>query len=151
MASGTEIANALAGAMADQITVQLDSGDVGAIINIYTGAPPADCETAPSGTLLATLPMSDPAFTGFTNLSPNARVTAASITSDSSADTSGTAGYFRGYSASTSQIDANKVTCFIQGTAGEAADSTDLTLDDKTIIVGGTVAITAWTIDIPEA
>lgn len=151
MASATEISNALASDMLDNaVNAILNEGTGNAIINIYTGAPPADCETAATGTLLATCVMNATPFQAATDQAPGARITANSITSDTSADTGGTAGYFRAYS-SNSSTDASKISCHIQGTAGEAADSTDLTLDDKVIVAGGTVAITAWTIDMPES
>lgn len=152
MASATEISYALAAAMLDNAVNSLLTAETGAaIINIYTGTPPADCEAAATGTLLGTCIMTDPSpFGAAANQNPNARITAASITSDTSADTTGTAGYFRVYT-STAGTDATKVTCHIQGSAGVAGDTPDLTLDDKNIVVGGTIAITAYTIDMPEA
>ena len=151
MASATEIAYATAAAMLDNaINTLLNAGTGDAIINIYTGTPPADCETAPSGTLLGTCVMNATPFAAATNQSPGARIEANAIVSDTAADATGTAGYFRAYSTN-SGTDASKLTCYIQGSAGEAADSTDLTLDDKDIVIGGTIAITAWTIDMPEA
>ena len=41
------------------------------------------------------------------------------------------------------------MTGVIDGSAGVAADSTDLTLNDKNITVGGTVSVTAWTVSMP--
>lgn len=152
MASATEISYALAAAMLDNaVNSVLEEGTSSAIINIYTGTPPADCETAATGTLLGTCPMTVTSpFGAAADQAPNARITAASITDDTSADTTGTAGYFRVYSCNTSQTDANKLNCHIQGTAGVAGDTPDLTLDDKNIVVGGTISITAYTITMPE-
>lgn len=151
MASATEISYALAAAMLDNaVNTTLNEGTGDAIINIYTGAPPADCETAPSGTLLGTCVMNTTPFIAAADQAPGALIDENAITDDSSADTTGIAGYFRVYS-SNSGTDASKVACHIQGTAGEAADSTDLTLDDKNIVVGGTISITDYKITMPES
>ena len=151
MASATEISNALATALLDNgINALLNEGAGNAIINIYTGAAPADCETAATGTLLATLVMNTTPFGLATDQAPGARVTANSITADTSAPASGTAGYFRAYS-STAGTDASKLNCHIQGSAGEAADTPDLTLDDSEITAGETVSVTSWTIDLAES
>ena len=152
MASATEIAYVTAAAMLDNaINDRLNSGTSDGIINIYTGSAPANCEAAETGTLLGTLPLNSTPFGAAADLNPNARITANAIVSDTTADATGVAGYFRAYSTNTAPTNANKVTCFIQGSAGEAADSTDLTLDDKNIVAGGTIAISAWTITMPEA
>lgn len=154
MASASEISNALAGAMADQITVKLDSGDVGGILNVYddSGGVPANCEAANTGVLLGTIALPDPAFGGFTDTNPGARVTLLGVPlSDTDCDASGTALYYRGYSCNTAQTDANKVTCFIQGSAGEAADSTDLTIDNKVVVQTGTLTVTGWVVNVPES
>lgn len=151
MASATEIANATAAAMLDNaINTLLNSGTGDGIINIYTGAAPVDCEAAVTGTLLGTCVLNATPFGAAADLAPGARITANAITSDTSADATGIAGYFRAYSTN-SGTDASKLVCYIQGSAGEAADSTDLTLDDKNIVIGGTIAITSWTITMPEA
>ncbi len=143
MASATEIPFIAAQDMVDALTVLLDAGAGAGVIEIRTGAPPADCETADSGTLLGTLTLTDPAFPTSADQAPGARATASAITDDSSADATGTAGYFRAK-------DSNGVVV-IQGTAGESADTPDLTLDDKTIVTGQTISITAWTIDQAES
>jgi len=135
----------------NSINTLLTGGTGDAIINIYTGTPPADCEAVVTETLLGTCVMAATPFGAATNLSPGAQIQrTASISDDTSADTTGIAGHFRVYS-SNSSTDASKVTCYIQGSAGEAGDSTDLTLDDKNIVVGGTISITDYTITMPEA
>ena len=150
MASATEISYALAAAMLDNaVNATLNEGTGDAIINIYTGTPPADCEAAATGTLLGTCVMNTTPFGAATNLNPNAQIDENAISDDTSADTTGTAGYFRVYSTS-GGTDATKTNCHIQGTAGEAADSADMTLDDKNIVVGGTISITDYKIVMPE-
>jgi len=151
MASATEISYDLAAAMLDNaVNTQLNSGTGNAIINIYTGAAPADCETAASGTLLATCVCNATPFGAAADQAPGAMITANAVTDDPAAVAGGTAGYYRAYSSNAS-TDASKLTCYIQGSAGEAADSTDLTLDVKLIVIGTSVSVTSWTITQPES
>lgn len=140
----------LAAAMLDNAVNNVCNAQVGnAIINIYTGSPPAACEDAPLGTLLGTCVMNATPFAAALDQAPGARIAANTITPDIAAVAAGTAGYFRVYT-STANSDASKVDCIMQGSAGEAADSTDLTLDSKTIALGGTIQITSFFVTMPE-
>lgn len=147
MASGSMVSFLAAQAMANALSAQLDAGALGAVIEIRTGAPPANVEAASTGTLLATLTASVVSFDVGADQAPNCRITAAAITEDASAVAGGTAGYYVAGSSNVADTIATKV---IMGTAGEAADSTDMTLDVKLIVIGTTVAVTAWTVDVPE-
>lgn len=140
MASAFEISSAAQQAACNAIVDLLDAGAGVATLEIRTGAPPATPATADSGTLLATLSFSDPAF-GAANSSGVA--TANSITSDTDADASGDAGHFR-----VKDSDSNVI---FQGTAGEAADSADMTFDEKSIVAGGTVACSSMTVTVPAS
>lgn len=138
----TRISNAAAAAAADAVVDLLDGGAGAGYIEVRTGAQPASVGTAATGTLLGTLTLSDPAFGAATSANP-AVATAAAITSDSSADASGTAGWFRGYdSAGTAVIDGS-----ITATGGGG----DMELDNVTVVAGGTISISAWTISHPTA
>lgn len=148
MASGTMISNVACLAMLDELTAQLDAGSLGAVIEIRTGTPPANVEAASTGTLLATLTMSTTSFGAAADQNPGARITANSITSDTSAAATGEAGYFIAGSSSVVDTIATRV---IMGTAGVSGDSPDLVLDDDMIVIGGTVAVTAWTVDLAES
>lgn len=81
---------------------------VSAVLRIRTGAPPADCQTADSGTVLATMTLPSDwmaaAGGGVKNKSGTWQ--------DTSADNTGTAGHFRIY-------DTAGTTCHVQGTAGQ--------------------------------
>jgi hypothetical protein len=138
MASDIKIGAATRTAMADAIADIVDQGAGAGTIGIRTGAAPATPATADSGTLLGTLTCSDPAFGN----AATGVATANAITSDTNADASGDAAHFRIY-------DSNAV-CILQGTAGEAADTPDMTFDNKTIVAGGTIAISSLTITMPE-
>lgn len=104
-----------------------------AILKIRTGAAPADCATADSGTVLATLTL------------PSDWMAAASSGSkaksgtwqDTSADATGTAAHFRIY-------DSGGTVCHIQGTVGQG--SGDLSLDNTSLVAGQTVTINTFTL-----
>ena len=109
--------------------IETDAG-VSAILKIRTGAQPASCAAADTGTVLATL-----------NL-PSDWMAAASggvksksgTWSDASADASGTIGHFRLYKS-------DGTTCIAQGTAGTSGD---LTTDAATTTAGQTVNVTQF-------
>lgn len=138
MASNVKISVSARNAAADAIVDLIDGGAGAGTCGIRTGAPPSTPATADSGTLLGTCTFSDPAF----GAASSGTATASSITDDSSADASGDAGHFRVYDSNSN--------CIFQGTAGEAADSTDMTFDNKSIVSGGTIAITSFTVTQPE-
>ena len=146
MASGTMVSFAGAQAMGVAIRDLLDAGSLGAVIEIRTGAPPANVEAASTGTLLATLTCGSVSFDGGSDLNPGCLMTAYSISPDTSADDTGVAGYFVAGSSSVANTIATKV---IFGTCG--LSDADMILDDVNIVAGGTVAITAWTLTINES
>ena len=137
----TRISQAAAKAAADAVTALLNTGGAG-YIEIRTGSQPATVGTAATGTLLGTLTLSATAFGAATTASP-AVATANSITSDTVADATGTAGWFRAYSgAGTAVIDGS-----ITATGGGG----DLTLDSTSVVAGGTIAMTSWTVSMPTS
>lgn len=138
----TRISNAAAAAACDALVDLADGGAAAGYVEIRTGAQPASVGTAASGTLLGTLTLSDPAFGAATTASP-AVATANSITDDSSADASGTAGWFRVYDSNDTAIWDGDITA----TSGGG----DMELDDTSIVAGGVIAITSWTISHPTA
>lgn len=140
MASNFKISTASRNAAANGIVDLIDGGTGAGRIEIRTGAPPTNVADASSGTLLGTLTFSATAF----GAASSGTATADTITSDSSADASGTAGYFRVYAGA-----AGDTAALFQGTAGEAADTTDMTFDNKTIVAGGVIAISSMTLTVP--
>lgn len=139
MANAFWITNAVAKAMMDTFDTQVDAGTA-AVINIYDGTAPATADAALSGnTLLAQLVMSATAFGAATTANPSV-VTAAAITSDSSADATGTASFFRILTQSGGTVVA-------QGSAGTSG--ADLNLNTTAITLGSTVSITAATVSLP--
>jgi len=140
MASNFKIATDARNAACDGVVDLIDAGTGAGRIEIRTGAPPTNVNDASSGTLLATLTFSATAF----GSAATGVATANSITSDTSADASGDAGYFRIYEGA-----AGDTSAICQGTAGDSGDTPDLEFDDKAIVAGGTVAITSMTITMP--
>ena len=129
--------------MADTFDDQVNIGSTASTIAIRTGTQPADPDTAATGTLLATLTFSDPAFGAATDGNPGGLLTADTITDDSSADATGTAGYFRISSTGTGADDVADGEC---GTSGA-----DLNFNSVSITSGSTVSITSFTVTMPES
>jgi hypothetical protein len=106
-----------------------------AVLRIRTGAAPADCATADSGTVLAELTL------------PSDWMAAASGGSkaksgtwqDTSANATGTAAHFRIY-------DSGGTVCGIQGTVTITGGGGDMTLDNTSIASGQNVTITGFTL-----
>jgi hypothetical protein len=140
MAVGFWVTSAVAKAMMDTFDTQVDAGTA-AVINIYDGTPPATADAAlSSNNLLAQLTCSSVAFGAATTANPSV-VTANAITSDSSADSTGTASFFRILTQSAGTVVA-------QGTAG--VGTFDLALNTTAFTSGSTVSITAATVSLPN-
>lgn len=105
-----------------------------AYLLIYTGSQPAACATAASGTLLASLPMSNPIAPG----ASSGVLTMSAITSAATGN-AGTAGYWRICTAS------NGTTCVSQGAC--AVSGSDLNFAGGIIwTLGETIGVTSFTI-----
>ena len=136
MAADPRLTNAAASAAADAVVDRIDTGGAGTI-KIYTGTIPTDADTAVGAqVLLATLTFSATAF----GAASNGVATASAITSDTSADATGTAAWARIASgAGTTQLDVTV------GTTGE-----DINFNTVSFVTGATVAITALTYTQPK-
>ena len=136
MPADPRLTNAAASAAADAVVDRIDTGGAGTI-KIYTGTIPTDADTAIGAqVLLATLTFSATAF----GAASNGVATAAAITSDTSADATGTAAWARIASgAGTTQMDVTV------GTSGE-----DINFNTVSFVTGATVAITALTYTQPK-
>ena len=106
-----------------------------AIMRIRSGAVPASCATADSGTVLATLSL------------PSDYLAAASSGSkaksgtweDASADNTGTAAHFRLY-------DSAGTTCHLQGTVTATGGGGDMTVDNTSFASGQAFTVTGFTL-----
>jgi hypothetical protein len=106
----------------------------GPTLEIRSGAPPANCAAAATGTLLASMTL--PAD-WLAAASAGAK-TLLGTWQDPSADTGGTAGHFRVKSGAT---------CRIQGTVTATGGGGDMTLDNVSIAAGQQVTVTAFTLN----
>lgn len=109
---------------------------VSAVLRIFTGAPPATCATANSGTILATVNCPSDYLTA-----ASAGAKAKSGTwEDISADGAGTAGHWRLYAS-------DGTTCHLQGTVTATGGGGDMTVDNVVFAAGQTFTVTTfgWT------
>lgn len=111
-----------------------------AVLKIRTGAAPADCATADSGTVLATATL------------PSDWMAAASSGSkamsgtweDTSADASGTAAHFRLYAS-------DGTTCHAQGTVTATSGGGDMEVDNTSFAAGQAFQVTSFTLTAGNA
>lgn len=104
-----------------------------AVLEIRTGAPPASCQTADSGTVLVTINL--PA--DWAAAAANGAKALLGTWSDSAADAGGVAGHFRLKGAGV---------CDMQGTVTGTGLGGDMTLDNTNIAVNQQVSITSFTL-----
>lgn len=107
-------------------------GGTSPILRLRTGAAPADCATADSGTVVSTI-----------NLPSDWLADAASgakaksgTWQDTSADASGTMAHWRLYTSGG--------VCFAQGTITNTSGGGDLTVDNVAVNAGQQITITSW-------
>lgn len=111
-----------------------------AILMIRSGPPPANCGTADSGTVLATLAL------------PSDYMAAASGGSkaksgtweDTAADATGTAAHFRLYAS-------DGTTCHAQGTVTVTGGGGDMEVNDPAFVAGSVFTVTTFTINAGNA
>lgn len=141
MVANFNLANGTAQAMANAFTTYADAGTA-AIIRIYDGTQAADPDTAVGAqVLLAELTMSATSFGAATDANPGALITANAITSDSSANATGTASWFR-------MLTQSGGTVIADGSVGTS--SADLVMNTVSITSGSIVAISSFTITMSE-
>jgi hypothetical protein len=108
---------------------------VSAVLKIRSGAAPATCATADSGTVLATLTLPSDwmaaAAAGAKALSGTWQ--------DASADAAGTAAHFRVY-------DSGGTVCGIQGTVTATGGGGDMTLDNAVLALAQQINVTSFTL-----
>lgn len=114
-------------------TLNTDIG-INAVIKVFTGAAPANCGTADTGTLLVTFAGNAGGFG-----SAVSQVLTASAVAAATAAGTGTAGYFRIYPAAATTTNA-----VVQGTCGLSAS--DMILTNTSIVSGQTCNFTSLTV-----
>ena len=123
--------------MLDAMNTKLNAGSGAAKIRIYDGTQATNANTAIGAqVLLAELPCTDPAAPA----SATGTLTFSAITNDSSADATGTATWARVLDSDNNVI----FDCDVTNTAGSGT----LKLNTTSIVSGGPVAITSFTVSI---
>lgn len=124
-----QMAQSAAHAMLDAIETDLGASPV---MYLRSGAPPADCGTADSGTLISTIAMSADSF----NAAGSWEKAIPSALQDASADNAGTLGHWR--------IKTSGGTTKHQGTITATGGGGDLTVDNTSVVSPQVVNVTAW-------
>lgn len=132
-----QLSTAVRNAILDQLETTIGTAP---ILQIRTGAPPASCATADSGTLLASMTL------------PSDWLAAAASGSkaklgtfeDTNADDTGTAGHFR-------IKDSTGTTCHMQGTITATSGGGDMEFDSTSITTGQHITITSFTLTAGNA
>lgn len=107
-------------------------------LRIYSGTRPANVAASITGILLAELTLN----ATFAPAASSGVLTLNAITSDASADATGTATHFRVFQS-------NGTTAVVDGDVGTSGS--DLNLNSTSITIGGSVAITSFTITAGNA
>jgi hypothetical protein len=119
-------------AMLDQIEAIIGTS---AILKIRSGAQPANCAAADSGTVLATLNLPSD---WMSNAASGSKALLGSW-QDASADASGTAGHFRIY-------DSGGTVCGAQGSVTATGGGGDMTVDNAVLAATQLVNVTSFTL-----
>ncbi len=127
-----QLSVAVRNARLDAIETQIGTS---AVLKIRTGAQPADCATADSGTVLATLSLPS----DYLAAASSGSKAKAGTWSDSSADATGTAAHWRLYAS-------DGTTCHAQGTVTITGGGGDMTVDNTSFAAGQSFTVTSFTL-----
>lgn len=134
----TRISNLAAKAALNAISALLTSGST---MQIRSGAAPAECEIANTGTLLATLNLPNPVFPSSSDGSGYAYADVNTVT-PVNASATGIAGHFRVFNAS--------AVCVMQGLISSTDGDDLLVLNNTSIFIGALITLSSWRIKIDE-
>lgn len=128
-----QLAVALKNARLAQVEAQVGASPV---LQLRTGVPPASCEAAATGTLLAAVTLSADWLTA-----PAGGEAELTATAEALASASGTAGHYR--------LIGTGGACFLQGAVSGPSGGGELVIDDPAIVSGQVVRVNA--LDFAEA
>lgn len=106
-----------------------------AILRLRSGAAPANCGTADSGTILAEIACPS----DWLNAAASGSKTLSGTWQDPAANAAGTVGHFRLY-------DSSGTVCHLQGSLTITGGGGDMTLDNNVLAVGQVINITSFTL-----
>ena len=127
-----QLSTAVRNARLDQIETTIGTS---AVLRVRSGAAPANCGAADTGTVLATINLPSDYMS---NASGGVKQLTGSWV-DSSADATGTAGHFRLY-------DSAGTTCHLQGTVTATGGGGDLEVNTTSFSAGQQFSITAFSL-----
>lgn len=113
---------------------------IDAILKIRTGAPPATCATADSGTVLATLNLP----TDYMAAASGGTKAKSGTWQDTSADATGTAAHWRLYAS-------DGTTCHAQGTVTATGGGGDMEVDNTSFSTGQSFTVSTFTLTAGNA
>jgi len=131
-----QFAQSTAHAMLDAIETDLGSSPV---LYLRSGAQPATCGAADTGTLISTIAMAADAFS---NASAWAKAISGAL-SDASADNGGTLGHFR--------IKTSGGVTKLQGSITATGGGGDMTVDNTNVAQGQQIDVSSFSIGFPAA
>jgi len=134
---GIQLSTSVRNARLDQIESTIGTS---AIMKIRTGAPPTNCGTADSGTVVATLSLPS----DWMAAASSGQKSMSGTWQDSSADAAGTAGHFRVY-------DSGGSTCHMQGTITATGGGGDMELDNTVLAAGQQFQVTSFQLNEANA
>lgn len=132
----TRVPDARRNGIVSSVVTALDAGAGPGTIKIYVGAQPADADDAPPGALLATIPLSDPAFGA-----PAAGAASANAIAAVGASGTGNAGWFRAADSAGATV--------VDGSVTATGGGGDMTLNTIALVAGVDVDITTWSVTMP--
>lgn len=134
---GIQLSTSVRNARLDQIESTIGTS---AIMKIRTGAPPTNCGTADSGTVVAALSLPS----DWMAAASSGQKSMSGTWQDSSADAAGTAGHFRVY-------DSGGSTCHMQGTITATGGGGDMELDNTVLAAGQQFQVTSFQLNEANA
>lgn len=111
-----------------------------AVLKIRTGAAPANCAAADTGTVLATLTLPS----DWMAAAASGSKAKSGTWQDASADATGTAAHFRIY-------ESTATTCHLQGTVTATGGGGDMTVENTSFAAGQEFTVTGFTITAGNA
>lgn len=107
---------------------------IDAVLKFRTGAAPANCAAADTGTVVATLQLP----TDWMDAAAAGAKAKAGTWADAGADNAGVIAHYRIYAS-------DGTTCHEQGTVTETAGGGDMTVDNDTVEAGQVITVTGYT------
>lgn len=130
-----QLSVAVRNAMLDAIETAIGTS---AVIKLKTGAQPASCATADSGTVVATISL---ASDWMAAAGTGSKAFSSTPLEDTSADNAGTLAHYRVYAS-------DGTTCHMQGTITATGGGGDMTVDNVVVAAAQDVKITSWSINM---